>query len=473
MAMDKSYQSVTARSNEIIKDAIGVDYSAYESGNIAFDYEGMMNGTGYSLEDIIAINRETGVGDTPLIELKNITELARKISPEGKGARIFIKDEQCNPSGSFKDRRAALSVYRAKQLGYKGVVAATSGNYGAAVASQAAMRNLDCIIIQECFDSRKVGQPEILEKQRKCECLGAEVVQLSVGPELHYEFLRILEDTGYFNASLYSFFAIAGTETLGYELANQCKEKLGRFPDYVIATHAGGGNITGTARGMAKAGAHDTKLYGASVDLKGLHMASDNDFNRKSFTTGHTGFAIPYTTDPDHSDVPRSAARPLRYMEELMIVKQGEVFYMTEVLSSLEGLERGPAGNTSLTAAFALARELDRDKIIVVQETEYTGAGKHPLPQLAFAVENGIEIMFGNPEEDTPGKNIILPEHPSLIKARYQDMDRLRKSYIKNAVKHAGATWADVKDIEYLAAETMWDRETVEEVLKELGIKIV
>jgi hypothetical protein len=146
---------------------------------------------------------------------------------------------------------------------------------------------------------------------------------------------------------------------------------------------------------------------------------------------------------------------------------------MTEVLSSLEGLERGPAGNTSLTAAFALASELDRDKIIVVQETEYTGAGKHPLPQLAFAVENGIEIMFGNPEEDTPGKNIILPEHPSLIKARYQDMDRLRKSYIKNAVKHASATWAGEKDIEYLAAETMWDNGTVVEVLKELGIKIV
>lgn len=473
MGRDKSYEAVTSRSNEIIKGAIGVDYSAFESGNIAFDYEAMMNSTGYSIEDVIKINRETGVGNTPLLELKNITAMVRKLSPKGKGARIFVKDEQCNPSGSFKDRRAALSVYEAKKMGYKGVAAATSGNYGAAVASQAAMRNLDCIIVQECYDSRKVGQPEILEKQRKCECLGAEVVQLSVGPELHYTFLSILEDTGYFNASLYSFFAIAGTETLGYELANQCMETLGRFPDYVIATQAGGGNLTGTARGLIKAGAVNTKVYGASVDLKGLHMASDKDFNRKSFTTGHTGFAVPYATDPDHSDVPRSAARTLRYMDEFLIVKQGEVFYMTEVLSSLEGLERGPAGNTSLTAAFALARELDEDQIIVVQETEYTGAGKHPLPQLAFAKQNGIEIMFGNPDEDIPGKNIIFPEHPSMIKARYYDMGKLRKSYIKNAVKHVNASWANEKDIEFLVEETKSNREFVLETLNGLGVKIV
>lgn len=472
MALDKSYSAVTARSNEIIKGAIGVDYSEFESGNIAFDYEGMMASTGYSLEEVIKINRETGVGNTPLIELKNITALARKLSPPGKGARIFVKDEQCNPSGSFKDRRAALSVYEAQKMGYKGVVAATSGNYGAAVASQAAMRNLDCIIVQECYDSRKVGQPEILEKQRKCECLGAEVVQLSVGPELHYTFLSILEDTGYFNASLYSFFAIAGTESLGYELANQCKEMTGKFPDYVLATHAGGGNLTGTARGLIKAGATDTKIYGASVDLKGLHMASDNDFNKKSFTTGHTGFGVPYATDPDHSDVPRSAARPLRYMDEYMIVKQGEVFYMTEALSSLEGMERGPAGNTSLTAAFALARELDEDQIIIVQETEYTGAGKHPLPQLAFARQNGVEVKFGDPDKDTPGKDIILPEHPSMIKARYSDMDKLRKSYIKKSVQHVNASWAEDKDIEYLAAETKSDRKFVTETLKEVGIEI-
>ncbi|HBN28280.1 MAG TPA: PLP-dependent lyase/thiolase, partial [Clostridiaceae bacterium] len=173
-----------------------------------------------------------------------------------------------------------------------------------------------------------------------------------------------------------------------------------------------------------------------SVDLSGLHMASDRDFNRKSFTTGHTGFGIPFATWPDRSDVPRSAARPLRYLDRYVTIKQGEVFYITEALAQLEGLERGPAGNTSLTAAFALAQEMDEDKVIVVQETEYTGAGKHILPQLSFARENGIEIKFGNPDDEVPGESIILPEHPSLIKARDVDLNKLKNSYIKNCVKN-------------------------------------
>ncbi|WP_371380393.1 2-amino-4-oxopentanoate thiolase subunit OrtB [Sporomusa aerivorans] len=472
MVKDNGYQAVLSRSNEILKGALGMDYSAYESGGIAFDYEGMMANSGYSFEDIVKIQRATGVGNTPLLEMKNLTALARKTSPKGKGARIFVKDEQCNPSGSFKDRRAAISAYHAKKLGYKGVVAATSGNYGAAVASQAAMYNLKCIIVQECYDSHKIGQPEILEKNRKCECLGAEVIQLSVGPELHYSFLRILEETGFFNASLYSTFGVSGIETLGYEIAQQCREQIGRDPDYVIATQAGGGNLTGTARGLRCAGANKTKVYGASVDLSGLHMASDTDFNRKSFTTGHTGFGVPYATDPDHSDVPRSAARALRYMDKYLIVQQGEVFYITEALSVLEGVERGPAGNTSLTAAFALARELDEDQVIVVQETEYTGAGKHPLAQLSFARSMGIEIKFGDPKQDKPGQNIILPEHPSQITARYFDMDKLRHSCIKNAVKHVGATSANENDIRFLMEETQSNRAYVVNTLTELGITL-
>ena len=175
-----------------------------------------------------------------------------------------------------------------------------------------------------------------------------------------------------------------------------------------MCANAGGGNLTGTARGLRKAGC-PAKVVAASVDLKGLHMASDVQFNKKSFTTAHTGFGVPYATDPDHSDVPRSAARPLRYMDRYVTVKQGEVFYITEALATLEGMEKGPAGNTSLAAAFSLAQEMDEDQIIVAQETEYTGAGKHIQPQLSFARKNGIELLFGEPERRGAGQKHHLP----------------------------------------------------------------
>ena len=467
MSKDNSYKAVMSRRPEIMKSAVGIDYSEFESGSIAFDYERMMHETGYTLEEMQKIQYSNGVGNTPVLELKNLTALARKYAPEGKGARIFIKDEASNPSGSFKARRAANAVYHAKKLGYKGVIAATSGNYGAAVASQAAMEGLRCIIVQECYDSKGVGQPEIVEKARKCEALGAEVVQLTVGPELFYKFLLLLEETGYFNASLYTPFGIAGVETLGYELATQFRDKYGKEPDVVVCTNAGGGNLTGTARGLKKAGAK-TKVIGASVNLKGLHMASDEQFNKKSFTTGHTGFGIPFTTWPDRSDVPRSAARPLRYMDRYVTINQGEVFYITEALASLEGIEKGPAGNTALAAAFSLAQELDQDQLIVVQETEYTGAGKHVQPQLSFAKQNGIEVVFGKPEDEVPGKGIVLPENPGLIKARDLDLGKLRRSLIKNALVNTGKT-PNEEDIKYLAEETNTDVDFVKSVLEELG----
>ena len=468
--MDMSYEAVMARKGEIMKRAIGIDYDEFESGSIAFDYERMMRETGYTLQEIQKIQSETNVGNTPLLELKNLTKLARKYAPKGKGARIFIKDEAANPSGSFKARRAATACYHAEKLGYKGVIAATSGNYGSAVASQAAMRGLRCIVVQECYDSRGVGQPEIIEKARKCEAFGAEVVQLTVGPELFYTFLVLLEETGYFNASLYSPFGIAGVETLGYEIAMQFREREGRDPDAVVVTNAGGGNLTGTARGLLKAGAQ-SKVIGASVDLSGLHMASDIQFNKKSFTTGHTGFGVPFATWPDRSDVPRSAARPLRYLDRYVTVNQGSVFYMTEALAQLEGIERGPAGNTSLAAAFYLAQEMDEDQIIVVQETEYTGAGKHIQPQLTFARKNGIEILIGDPSEEVPGKNIILPKDPGYIKAKDLDVDKLRKSYIRNCINNYKVEKVTEEDIKFLAEDTKSNEEFVKEVLDELGVK--
>lgn len=466
------YEELMARKNEIMLKSVGIDFSKYETGKLSFDYEKLMEDVGYSLDEVKRIQREVGVGDTPLLELRNITKLARKCSNTGKAARIFVKDESCNPSGSFKDRRASVSVYNAMKEGYKGVAAATSGNYGAAVASQANMRGLKCIIANECYDSRKIGQPEILEKGRKCEGYGAEVLRLTVGPELFYTFLKVLDETGYYNASLYSSYGVAGIETLGYEIVSECRKRFGKDPEAVVITHAGGGNVTGTARGLLKADAKSTKVIGASVDLSGLHMASDIAFNKKSFTTGHTGFGIPFMTNPDRSDVPRSAARPLRYMDRYVTTTQGEVFWMTEILAQLEGMERGPAGNTSLAAAFAIAQEYGDDDIIVVQETEYTGAGKHPLSQLNFAKENGIEVFTGNPKDQVPGKSIVIPSHPSLVSVTDIDLDKMKNSYLKNCMKKLTDNKVEKTDVEFLSEETKMNKDSIIKILKQNNIEI-
>lgn len=200
-------------------------------------------------------------------------------------------------------------------------------------------------------------------------------------------------------------------------------------------------------------------------------MASDSQFNMKSCTTGHTGFGIPHAMNPDSGDIPRSAARPLRYMDRYVTTTQGEVMFMTEMLAVLEGIERGPAGNTALACAFSLARTLPEDQIVVVTETEYTGAGKHIQPQLSFARENGIEIRFGDPYfEDIPGKNIILPDNPGMFNCKDADLDHMRKNMIKRSALRAKGNMPTREDLEFLAEDTRTDVEYVRKVLKEAGI---
>jgi hypothetical protein len=198
-------------------------------------------------------------------------------------------------------------------------------------------------------------------------------------------------------------------------------------------------------------------------------MASDHDFNRKSFTTGHTGFSMPFTSWPDRVDVPRNAARALRYMDRFVTVTQGEVFYITQILAELEGLQRGPAGNTSLAAAFAIAQEMEEDKIIVVQETEYTGAGKHPFSQLNLARQMGIQVLRGDPKNNQPGQRIVIPEHPSQIAVTDVDLDHIRRSYLQHAIESLseGECLSEV-DIDFLAAETNSSKTYVQEIINEL-----
>ncbi len=456
---EASYQAVMDRRGEIMRRAAGIDYSSYElPGGIAFDYEGLATSPPYDLEDVQAIQRSHKVGETPLLELTRLTELVRRTSPPGQGARIFIKDEAANASGSFKARRASLCLAQAAEAGFDGVIAATSGNYGAAVASQAAIYGLKALILQEVFDSAGRGQPEVLEKTRACEAYGAEVWQLTVGPELFYIQLLLLEETGYFNASLYTPYATLGIETLGWEIAVECRDRFGRDPAAAVITHSGGGNVTGTARGLHRAGADETTVIGASVDLTGLHMASDRHFNRKSFTTGHTGFGFPFNVEPDRVDVPRNSARGLRYLDRYVTVTQGEVFFATQLLANVEGLERGPAGNTSLAAAMVLAREYDRDELVVVQETEYTGAGKHPTAQLTLARELGIEVRTGTRTEDAPGERIVIPETVGEMGITEVDLDATRRSYLRRVARRSQGRGLADHEITFLAEDLNVDK---------------
>ena len=58
MTLAKDYNSVMARSGDIMKNSLCLDYSCFESGSIAFDYEKLMASAGYTLEEIMEMQKE-------------------------------------------------------------------------------------------------------------------------------------------------------------------------------------------------------------------------------------------------------------------------------------------------------------------------------------------------------------------------------------------------------------------------------
>lgn len=136
-------------------------------------------------------------------------------------------------------------------------------------------------------------------------------------------------------------------------------------------------------------------------------------------------------------------------------------------------MERGPAGNTSLAAAIGIALETDDDKVIVVQETEYTGAGKHPTSQLTFAKNNGIKVEFGDPKDDKPGSRIILPKHLYQFRAIDVDIEDLKVRYLKTLVKNKNLESVEKEDFEFLMEDTNSSLEFVRDNLEALGVKVI
>src|SRR5688500_15224770 len=72
-----------------------------------------------------------GEGATPLIELPRLASTVGV-------ARLWVKEEGLNPTGSFKARGMSAAVTRAKALGARGLAVPTAGNAGAALAAYGA-----------------------------------------------------------------------------------------------------------------------------------------------------------------------------------------------------------------------------------------------------------------------------------------------------------------------------------------------
>ena len=177
-----------------------------------------------------------GEGFTPLVH-------AERLAPEVGLAKLYLKDEGLNPTGSFKARGLGMAVSRAKELGISAVSIPSAGNAAGAMAAYAALAGLEAHV----FMPTDVPRPFISE----CKALGASV---NLVEGLITDCGRVaaegVREYGRFDLStLKEPYRIEGKKTMGYEVAEQMNWRL---PDVIIYPTGGGTGLIGMWKAFAE-----------------------------------------------------------------------------------------------------------------------------------------------------------------------------------------------------------------------------
>lgn len=182
-------------------------------------------------KDYLQVDRHTPIvslaeGATPLLP-------APRLSAE-IGAKIFLKLEGQNPTGSFKDRGMTMAVSKAAQKGARAIVCASTGNTSASAAAYAARAGLACVVL---IPAGKVAQGKLAQ----VSLTGAVVVQIDGNFDRALHLVRTLSQQYPLElVNSLNPFRIEGQMTAAFEIV----DTLGEAPDFHAIPVGNAGNIT-------------------------------------------------------------------------------------------------------------------------------------------------------------------------------------------------------------------------------------
>ena len=182
-----------------------------------------------------------------------ITE-AKRFSEHAGGARIFLKREDLNHTGSHKINNVLGQALLTKRMGKKRIIAETgAGQHGVASATAAALMGLDCVVYMGEEDTRR----QALNVARM-KLLGAEVVPVTSGSrtlkdainEAMRDWVTNVADTHYLLGTVagpHPFPTMVRDfhKVIGEEAREQMLALTGRLPDAILACVGGGSNAIG------------------------------------------------------------------------------------------------------------------------------------------------------------------------------------------------------------------------------------
>lgn len=313
---------------------------------------------------------------------------AEKMTRDLGGARIYLKREDLNHTGSHKINNVLGQVLLAKKMGKKRVIAETgAGQHGVATATAAALMDMECVV----YMGREDTERQALNVFRM-ELLGARVVAVETGTmtlkDAVNEALRSwtanVNDTYYVLGSVmgphpYPEIVRDFQRVIGREVKQQMLEQEGRLPDVVMACVGGGSNAMGLFYDFIP----ETEVQLIGIEAAGRGIETEETaatINRGSLGIFH-GMKSYFRQDKYGQIAPvYSISAGLDYPgigpEHAYLHDTGRASYVAitddeavqafNYLSKTEGIIPAIESAHALAYAMKLAPEMARDKIIVV-----------------------------------------------------------------------------------------------------------
>lgn len=313
---------------------------------------------------------------------------ADKLTKELGGARIYIKREDLNHTGSHKINNVLGQILLAKKMGKKRIIAETgAGQHGVATATACALFGMECRVYMGAVDAER----QSLNVYRM-ELLGAEVTRVQSGTktlkdainEAMRDWASNIETTFYCIGSVmgpypYPEMVRDFQKIISEEIKSQLMKKEGRLPDAVVACVGGGSNAMGAFYNFI--GDESVRLIGAEAAGLGV----DTAMTAATLSNGSTGifhgmksvflqddfgqiapvYSISAGLDypgigPEHANLWKTGRA------EYMAITDEEAVCAFELLSKTEGIIPAIESAHAVAAAVKVAPTMDKDQIMVI-----------------------------------------------------------------------------------------------------------
>ncbi|MCO5999645.1 tryptophan synthase subunit beta [Actinoallomurus rhizosphaericola] len=313
---------------------------------------------------------------------------AKRFGAEAGGARILLKREDLNHTGSHKINNVLGQALLTRRMGKTRIIAETgAGQHGVATATAAALLGLECVVYMGEVDT--VRQALNVARMRM---LGAEVVPVTTGSrtlkdacnEAFRDWVATVDDTHYCIGSVmgphpFPMMVRDFQRIIGVEAREQVLELTGRLPDAVVACVGGGSNAIGAFHAFVpdegvrlygfeaggsgvESGKHAATLVGGSLGvIHGMRTYLLQDEDGQTLETHSVSAGLDYPgVGPEHSWLHDSGRATYE------AVTDAEAMDAFALLCRTEGIIPAIESAHALAGALRVGRELGPDATIVV-----------------------------------------------------------------------------------------------------------